>query len=177
VDALLARPLGLFDSPRSPLRLPLPDPGGWRESAERSSFLVLEHPASSSRLLVRLWHEDANMTREECERRARLGRDLPPSPGATSLSRERVDVPSGFDTVAEAGVSTAGQGAPIGGHVVAFGGWAHQCFSYVFTTSVAGPRAEQIVAARLALMRDESLARLTVRSDLEPPPRPAPAVR
>jgi hypothetical protein len=61
--------------------------------------------------------------------------------------------------------------------VLAFGGWARRCFAYVYTTSAAGPHGAQIVADRLALMRDESLGRLAVRSDLEPPPRQAPPLR
>jgi hypothetical protein len=173
-DALLSASTSVLDSPRWPVRLPLPDLAGWRESTARSSFLVLEHPASSSSLVVRVWREAEIVTREDCERRARSLRQLPVADAPGAVERERIDVPPGFDTLVEAGASPGAPGGRIAGYLLAFGGWAHQCFAYAYTTSVAGPGASQLVAARLALMRDDSLGRLAVRSDTERPPRPLP---
>jgi hypothetical protein len=173
-DVLLGAPLGLLDAPEWPWRVPLPDLRGWHQRPERSSFLVLEHPASSSELVVRVWREDENVSRQDCERRARELRKLPAIEPGSELEHQPLDVPPGFDTVVRVGASAPASGEAITGTMLAFGGWARSCFAYAYTTRVAGPAAEQTVGDRLARMRDESLARLTLRSDTEPPPRPKP---
>ena len=173
-DVLGGARLDLFAAPEWPTRMPLPDLRGWHRRPERSSFLVLDHPASSSELVVRVWREDGNVSRQDCERRARELRALPTIEPGSELEHAPLDVPPGFDTLVRVGASAPAAGGAITGTVLAFGGWARSCFAYTFTTHAAGMTAEQTVGDRLARMREESLGRLTLRSDTEPPPRPKP---
>jgi len=153
---------------RHGLSIPLPDPDAWQMRRERSSFLVLDHVATSSVLVVRTWREGDNVSRDDCERQARLLRDLPSREGAEPVTRERIDVPPGFDTVVEVGLRRSSEPAVVRGQLLAFGGWARRCFAYVLTTEAAGPEAEDVVAERLALMHGRSLGDLELRSDTDP---------
>ena len=170
--------LGAYTSRRFDLKLPLPDGRGWRVKDGPAPWLVATHAASSTALLVRTWRDDGRANRGSCEARARLWRDLPRREDAASIERRALDVPAGFDTVVEIGVSDpprrasgqpAGAGnAPIAGFAVAFGGWARRCFAFVATTQATGPGAARLVAARLAAVVEVSLAGLTLESELAP---------
>lgn len=171
---LAAAPVGRVFSARFGLSVPLPDSDAWRLVPERSSFLVLEHVPSSSRLVVRAWRETENMNRDRCEQSARALRDLPVRNEAGALSRQTVDVPPGFDTVVEVGFAHQAPGEPVTGYVMAFGGWARRCFAYAFTTAAAGPGAERIVGDRLAIMDARSLGGIELRSETAPTIGPQP---
>ncbi|MBI4702351.1 MAG: hypothetical protein HY744_14610 [Deltaproteobacteria bacterium] len=167
-------------SERFKISIPLPEAKSWSVVDKRSSFLVLRHGASASELVVRLWREDGNMNREGCEAQARLRRDMPQRAGRL-IDERRVDVPPGFDTVARVGLlapaadAPAAGGAPAGlqaGYILAFGGWARDCFAYVYTTQAAGAEAEQILEDRLASMLSRSLEDLELRRSIAPAPRP-----
>ncbi len=142
------------------------------EDGARDPWLTATHAAASTTLLVRTWREDGRASRGACEARARLWRDLPRREDAASVERRPIDVPSGFDTVAEIGVAEpepgAALGAPVGGFVMAFGGWARRCFAFVAATQAAGPGAARLVAARLAAIAEVSLAGVVMESDLSP---------
>lgn len=168
--APLARaPVAPVISERFGVTLPLPDPNGWQIVPERSSFLVLEHRTSSSRLVVRLWREADIMNRDRCEQQARaLRRDLPDHDSGGGLSRRRIDVPPEFDTLVEVGLGRTSPAEPVEGHVMAFGGWVRRCFAFVYTTSGAGPDAERVIGDRLAVMEARALEGLELRSSTSP---------
>ncbi len=130
------------------------------------------HGDSSSTVLVRVWREGDVVNRGRCEERARSWRALPEREGAEIVERRALGLPEDFDTVVEVGLipppPRAPAGTPLQGFVMAFGGWAHRCFAYVFTTSASGVGAEQAVGERLALMMEGSLPKIVFESALEP---------
>ena len=67
-------------------------------------------------------------------------------------------------------------GPPVRGYLTAFGVRARRCFAFSFTTEADGPDAQRVVAARVALIHDRTLATLRLVSDLDVDPRePLPA--
>ncbi len=122
----------------------------------KSRFLVLEHAASASELLIALWREGDIMNHQRCERHARMLRELP-TRGEGLLSRRTVAVPSGFDTQVDVGFSVAGPGAAIAGWALAFGGLGRECFAFIYRTRATGADAERIVGDRLAVMQTLTL--------------------
>jgi hypothetical protein len=159
---------GEFRSARFELRLPLPDGRAWRIDDRSTPWLSATHAATASALLVRRWHEDELMNREKCELRARNFRPLPAREGSDLMETRPVDVPAGFDTRVEVRFVPAAAGQTLKGFAIAFGGWAHNCFAFVFTTSASGPGAEEVIGDRLALVVEGSLFALTVATPLEP---------
>lgn len=159
---------GTFRSERFNLRLPLPDGDAWRIDDHGSSWLTAAHAASSSTLVVRVWHEDGRATRARCEDQARLRRALPERGAAEILQDRGLEAPAGFDTRLLVGIVAPKPGAPLGAFAVAFGAHGHRCFAWAFTTSAAGPGAERVVGERLAAMIEGSLSRVVIESDLTP---------
>lgn len=149
-----------------------------------SPWIEATHDAAESKLLVRTWREPGTVSRARCEAQARLWRDVPERERAEIVERRRIDVPPGFDTVVEVGILDPGRrakGKPAGeaainGFAMAFGGWAHKCFVYVFTTSALGKGAEQRVADRLATMVELSLLNVKLEREVAPdvPREPLP---
>lgn len=161
-----AERFGRVFSPRMQLSIPLPDADNWQLKRERkSSFLVLEHAATNSRLVIRVWREPERMNRLRCEERARLIRDLPHGTDVTSAA---IDAPSGFDTHVSIGFEALGPQGRVTGHAIAFGSRRARCFAYAYTTTATGPDAERTVGDRLAIMEGRSLADLELRSDTTP---------
>ena len=152
-------------SKRMQLSIPLPDREGWVMVRDASSFLVLEHAATSSRLAVRVWREDDTTSRAGCEESVRRSRQVPER--AHSIDSRAVDVPAGFDTHADVGLGDGGPSAPISGYLLAFGASARRCFALVYTTAAEGTRAEQVVGDRLAVMQTLSLEGIRLKSDLD----------
>jgi hypothetical protein len=147
----------------------LPDRARWSAVNEQaSSFVVLDHAPTSSRLVLRLWSESEVVSRESCEERARALRELPAADGEPTLSA----APQGFDTAVSLGVLTSKPGAPLRGYLLAFGAAARRCLAFVFTTDASGPDAERRIAERLATMEEITLKQMRVKRDLEPTPPP-----
>jgi hypothetical protein len=156
---------GRMDVPRFELSLPLPDRNGWvTTETERSSFLVLDHAATRSRLVVRVWRESDVMTPVECEQRARSLRELPPRDDGVEPSA--VEAPRGFDTRVDVGVLATRPGEPLRGHLTAFGAEAHRCLAFAFTTEAIGPEAERRIADRLAVIEGVTLGQMRLVHDL-----------
>jgi hypothetical protein len=180
-EGLGDRVFGEFVSRRFGARVPLPDGQGWRIDDHRDNWLSATHGRTGSALLVRAWREDSIANRQRCEDKARLWRKLPERAGAEIVERKAVNVPPDFDTVVDVGiVPSKGQapGAParIDAFAMAFGGRAHRCFAYVFTTSAEGAGAEQVVGERLGTMVQGSLEKLVFESDLTPRIERAPGL-
>lgn len=167
---------GDFSSRRFGLELPLPEGTSWVIDDHTGSWLEARHATTGSTLLVQASRADGIATRARCEEDARIRRKLPDKEGADRVEQRSIDVPAGFDTRVEVGVITKVPGARgatsssnvIRGFVLAFGGRAHRCFAYVFTTSAEGPGAERAVGERLATMVQGSLAKVRLRNDLAP---------
>ena len=118
--------------------------------------------------MVRLWRDENRMTRDKCEARARSWRTLPRREDSNILEEKRIDVPPGFDTVAVVGLVPDEHNGDLFGFVMAFGGYSHKCFTYVYVTNATGPNADVKVGDRLAKIVESSLSRIRFDSDLEP---------
>ena len=94
-----------------------------------------------------------------------------------------MNVPPDFDTRLEVRVvATPEGGDSMHAFAIAFGGWAHACFAYVFTTTATGRGAETALGDRLAVMTRARLraSRWTIpdtpSSEVDPrAPRRSPA--
>jgi hypothetical protein len=160
---------GTFPSHRFQLQLPLPDGRAWRIDDHSGPWLSATHPASQSALVVRSWTEDGHVTRERCEERARLWRTFPNPARAEEVKARSMDAPAGFDTFVSIGVLPGkSPDDPIAGFALAFGGHAHRCFAWAFTTVARGPGAAAVVGERLATMVERSLGKVVVESELVP---------
>lgn len=124
----------------------------------------MDHAATRSRLIARIWQEGENMSRQRCEEVARLLRDLPTADRV--IDERLVEVPAGFDTAVEVGFSDAAPAvaaAPLAGHVLAFGASARWCFAFAYTTQAEGNGAERTVGDRLAVIQGLTLEGLERR--------------
>lgn len=159
---------GTFHSARFELRVPLPEGRAWRIDDHTSPWLSATHAATDSTLVARTWNEEGRVTRQRCEERARLWRAFPDATRADIVQARSIDAPAGFDTFVTIGVVPAKPGEAISGFAIAFGGRAHRCFTWAYTTTARGALAEQILGERLATMVERSLGRVIYESDLTP---------
>lgn len=159
---------GYFPSKRFGLQLPLEDGTSWKIDDRRTHWLVAQHPSTSSTLLVRLWRDENRMNREKCEARARSWRNLPSVEGADLLEDRSLDLPAGFDTRVQVALVTDEAHDSLFGFALAFGGFAHKCFAYVYVTKADGRGADVKVADRLAKIVAGSLSKIRFDSDLAP---------
>lgn len=154
-----------YTSTRFDFSLPLPDGAFFRIEDKTDRWFVATHVPTASTLLVRAWREYEIMNRASCEERARLHRTLPERDKRVLLDERRVDVPPQHDTIVDVRVRELQQAPRFEGTVLAFGGWAHRCFAFVFVTR---DDDEKTVAARLSTMVHGSLERMKFDSDLVP---------
>ena len=157
-DPLADGPIGRFRSKRFGLVVPLPDGTGFRIDDPRSPWLVASHAGSGSTLRVRRFRERDIVNRDRCEARARELASLPTLDDAEVLELRSLAAPTDHDTQAAVYVRPVRGKPGVEGGILAFGGWARQCFAYVFTTSAEGPDAARLVAARLSRRLESSLA-------------------
>jgi hypothetical protein len=168
---------GVFRSARFELSVPLPEGKAWRIDDHAGPWLSAVHAASSSTLVVRSWTEDGRVTRRRCEERARLWRDLPDPARAEAVQERSLDAPAGFDTFVSVGVLAGKPDTPLAGFALAFGGRAHRCFAWAYTTTASGPAAAGVVGERLATMVERSLGKVVLESELAPRVREEPNPR
>ena len=157
-----------YDALSHGLSMPLPPDVSWRVETSKDGWLLARHGPARTTVGVRWMATDGLANRARCEARARDQGAMPDRSGGVVLERRRVDLPSGFDTVLEVGLSSAEPGKPITGYALAVGGWSKKCFVYVLTTTAEGRGAEEAVADRLALFVERSFLRLRFESDLTP---------
>jgi hypothetical protein len=173
-DPLVAGPTGFFRSKRFDLRIPFPDGATFKIDDTRGPWLSARHESSRSTLVVRRWHEPDLVNHESCEAKARTLRALPSLDDAEIIDTRTMAVPPDHDTNATVALVHPPQkpgtteAPPLYGVVLAFGGFAHDCFAYAFVTEATGPDAESVVAARLVRVVDGSLTRIEAKSDLDP---------
>lgn len=167
---------GVFKSRRFGLRVPLEQGELWKIDDHKTPWLSAQKPSDQSSLLVRVWRGDNRMTHEKCEKIARGWKSLPVRDGATLLSQESLDFPEGFDTQVDVGLVPVPEQSALFGFVLAFGGYAHKCFAYVFVTKDQGAGADERVAERLGTNVERTLKKLRVVSALDPEIERVPAV-
>jgi hypothetical protein len=154
-----------YRSTRFDFSLPLPDGASFRIDDKTDRWFVATHSFTTSTLLVRAWREYEIMNRSSCEERARLHRTLPERERGVPIEERRIDVPPEHDTIVNARVLERAEAPRFEGTVLAFGGWAHRCFAFVFVTR---DDDETTVAARLSTVVHGSLERMKFESDLVP---------
>lgn len=118
--------------------------------------------------MLRLWRDENRMNRDKCEAKARSYRTLPRREDSEILEEKSLDLPPGFDTKAVVGLVPDEQTGELFGFVMAFGGFAHKCFTYVYVTSASGAGADVKVADRLAKIVESSLSKIRFDTDLDP---------
>jgi hypothetical protein len=159
---------GVFPSKRFGLRLPLEEGDAWKIDDRRTPWLNAQKAKDQSSLTLRMWRGENRMTRDKCEAIAREWKPLPKREGATILSTEAIDFPEGFDTQIDVGVVPAPEKSSLFGFVLAFGGYAHKCFAYVFVTKDQGPGSDDRVAERLGTNVERTLKKIRIVSELDP---------
>ena len=163
-----------FHSKRFELSLRLPDGPAWRIDDHRSPWLRATHEATRSKIALRSWREDENVTRGACYARARAWDPSLPDLDASRLLDDGVrslDKDSARVIVGLAGPADA---ASIGGFVLAIVGDVRRCLLVAYETEAKGPAAEGDVADRLAIVADRLLP--TIKHDQSFAPSREPAI-
>jgi len=134
-----------------PARVSLPDVRGWH--AKRSgSFLTLEHRATESSLVLRVWRAARLVRPAECEAEARLARpNLPALDAASQIEARRLRTPMGFDVRLVVGAQP-GPGESVRGSALAVGAGIGRCYLALYETRADGANAARRVADRLGVV-------------------------
>lgn len=134
-----------------PARVTLPDARGWH-AKRTGSFVALEHHASESALLLRVWRAPRLVKPAECEAEARLARpSLPAVDPALRIEERRLGAPAGFDVRLVVGVQP-GSGGSVRGTALAIGAGIGRCYLALYETHAEGPHAAEQVATRLGAL-------------------------
>jgi hypothetical protein len=141
-----------FHSKRFDLSLPLPDGKAWRIDDHTRPELVAVHPPTRATLVVSVTREEGLMDHATCEARARANKLVP---GGVRTVEDHTGIElDEFDTRVWVGLEPpASPGAPLVGHVLAFGGFLRKCVFFHYTSEVATADDEAELATRLALAR------------------------
>ncbi len=152
-----AAPLPRYHSKRLALWLPLPGGPGWRIDDHSRPELEATHLPTRSRIVVAVLHADALVGRSQCEERAIAAKLVPDRPLQT-VDDEIATTQRTFDTrIRVALARPEREGAPLVGHVLAFGGYLRKCYFFDFSTEVAGLADEPALSSRLAYARTRIL--------------------
>lgn len=162
---LRARSWGKITSLRFALEIKLPERRAWQVDDHTTHWLLLRHPPSDSELRVRTWRAGRLVHPDDCERRARLWRpEIPTASADTVLDRRKLASPAGYTTRAVVGVRPLGHAGELEGYVLAFGAKVGGCFAFVYTTRARGAGAEAEIGDRLALVSNEVLPSVYMRT-------------
>lgn len=158
---------GRFHSKRFLLSFPLPDGKAWKIDDHRGPQLVATHAPTSSSLQVAITRETELTSRARCEARARELGWVPDGPRAplTTVEEHVQTGPEAYDSRVWVALQPGKPGGPVQGHVFLFGGFLRQCLFVHFATEVPSSHDEDVLAARLALVRTRVLRGL----ELDPP--------
>jgi len=159
---------GVRHAPRAHLRITLPDAPAWRVS-DAGGDVVGEHAATSGRLLVKQTIEHEVVGRAQCEARARALDLVPDAARLRSVDVEDIKAPGEFDTRVMVAIDPGpGEGAPVTGWVLAFGGHLRRCLLLRYETKVASSRDEVELSTRLAAVRGRVVPEIELEPVLEP---------
>lgn len=153
-----------FVSKRFNLVVPLPDRRNFRVD-ETDTELRAVHTPTGTTLRVRLFRPDFRPSRASCEAELRVRGVLPDRPDGVVVDEGPLSVPEGFDTHVQVTVFPGAPGQALAGSLVAVGASSRSCFAYVLSTSAV---SQEVLGVRLASMRQRSLEKISVTSDLTP---------
>jgi len=162
-----------FHSKRFELSLRLPDGPAWRIDDHKSPWLRATHEGTRSKIALRSWREEENVTRGGCYARARAWDPSLPDLDASRLLDDGVrplDAQSARVIVGLAGPVDA---PSIGGFVLAIVGDVRRCLLVAYETEAQGPAAEGQVADRLAIVADRLLPAIKLDQSFAPSREPA----
>lgn len=165
---------GTYHSKRFELSLGLPDGSSWKIDDHHSPWMRAGHEATRSRLVLRSWSEDQNVTRKACYARAREWEPALPDLEVLTLIDDGMRKLMG-DKDARVAVGVVPPGAPgamTGGFVVAVVGSVRRCIVVAFQTQAGGPAAGDEVAGRLALVEGRLLPSLKLDQSFAPSREP-----
>ncbi|MET0595642.1 MAG: hypothetical protein ABW133_23295 [Polyangiaceae bacterium] len=163
-----------FHSKRFELSLRFPDGPAWKIDDHRSPWLRATHDGTRSKIALRAWREEENVTRAACYARARgWDPNLPDLDRARLLEDDARPV-DGQPARVVVGLDGVAEGASIGGFVLAIVGDVRRCLLVAYQTEAAGPAAEGDVADRLAIVAERLLA--TIKLDQSFAPSRVPAI-
>jgi hypothetical protein len=160
-----ARPLLHYRSRRLALTLPLPDGKAWRIDDHSRPELSATHEPTHSRVVVAVFPAGELVGRTQCEDQAHV-RGLVPEPESDARPfrtvEDEVAITQGdYDTRILVQVQPgAGPDRPLGGRVLAFGGFLRKCYVFVYTTEVERASDEAVLSSRLAFVRARVLGGL-----------------
>jgi hypothetical protein len=160
-----AKPLLRYRSHRLALTLPLPDGRAWRIDDHSQPELVATHAATHSRVEVAVVRGDSLVGRTQCEALAHDLKLVPDEAALRVVDSEIAYTQGTFDTrVVVALAPGAGPDRPLGGYVMAFGGFLRKCYVFVYATEVGGAADEPALSARLAFARARILGGLELQA-------------
>jgi hypothetical protein len=141
----------------------LPEGKSWSVDDQREAWWTARHSASRSELSLRTWRASRLSTRQECMKQIRLWRPHAPDPDGAPESvveRRRLEAPAGFEVELDVGVRRTGENGEMEGYALAVGHGIGRCYAAIYSTVAVGARAEDVVAARLALVTERVLPRV-----------------
>jgi hypothetical protein len=163
-----------FHSKRFELSLRLPDGPAWRIDDHRSPWLRATHDGTRSKIALRSWREDENVTRGACYARARGWDPSLPDLDASRVLDDGVRAMGTESARVVVGLAGTAAGAPsIGGFVLAIVGDVRRCLLVAYQTEAQGPAAEGDVADRLAIVAERLLPTIKLDQSFAPSREPA----
>jgi hypothetical protein len=149
-----------YHSKRLALWLPLPRGARWRIDDHSRPELSATQELTRSRVVVAVLHTDSLVGRSQCEDQA-LDLKLVPNRPLQTVDDEVALTQSTFDTRIRVAIAAPEhEGAPLVGHVLAFGGYLRKCYVFDFSTEVDDVADEPTLSARLAFARTRILGGL-----------------
>ena len=162
-----------FHSKRFELSLRLPDGPAWRIDDHRSPWLRATHEGTRSKIVLRSWREDENVTRGACYARARAWDPSLPDLDALRLLEDGVRPLDSQSARVIVGLAGAADAPSIGGFVLAIVGEVRRCLVVAYETEAKGAAAEGEVADRLAIVADRLLPAIKLDQSFAPSREPA----
>ena len=162
-----------FHSKRFELSLRLPDGSAWRIDDHRSPWLRAAHEGTRSKIALRSWREEENVTRSACYARARAWDPSLPDLDTARLLDDGVRAVANQDARVVVGLGVAVGTPTIDGFVIAIVGDVRRCFLVAYQTEGVGPAAEGDVADRLVIVADRLLPTIKLDQSFAPSREPA----
>jgi hypothetical protein len=170
-------PWATFHSKRFELSLRLPDGPAWRIDDHKSPWLRATHEKTRSKIVLRSWREDENVTRGGCYARARAWEPNLPDLDASRLVDDGVRSLDSQSARVIVGLAGQADAPSIGGFVLAIVGEVRRCLLIAYETEAQGPAAEGQVADRLAIVADRLLPAIKLDQSFAPSREPGTGSR
>jgi hypothetical protein len=162
-----------FHSKRFELSLRFPDGPAWRIDDHKSPWLRATHEATRSKIALRSWREETNVTRAECYARARGWDPTLPDLDAARLLEDGVRPLDNQSARVVVGLGGAPGSPLVGGFVLAIVGEVRRCLFVAYQTEAEGAAGEGDIADRLAVIADRLLPTIKLDQSFAPSREPA----